>query len=133
MMSSTAVPWCSVAIVSFVLSVAPCASAFETSTHRLLNEEAVARSLTFGEYLARDLHFVRGVLEPLNGRTVVNWIGDGGIAEDQLLGLETLGGLTRSARHFHTPLLSWDQSGLNLPPLPRFESSVRWAQSDQGI
>ena len=43
------------------------------------------------------------------------------------------GGLTRSARHFHTPRLPWDRSGLDIPLLPRFESSVRWAQlPDQG-
>lgn len=119
--------------IMLVLWTGAATSAFETSTHREINEQAVGASARFREYLANELHFTRGAREPLNGRTVVNWIGDGGVAEDQLLGLETLGGLTRSARHFHTPLLSWDQSGLNLPPLPRFESSVRWAQSDQGI
>jgi hypothetical protein len=65
---------------------------------------------------------------------VVDWIGLGGVAEDQFDGSELLGGLTRSARHFHTPRLPWDRSGFDIPLLPRFESSVRWAQlPDQGI
>lgn len=56
------------------------------------------------------------------------------MAEDQFDGNEFFGGLTRSARHFHTPRLAWDRSGLNLPLIPRFESSVRWAQlADQGL
>src|SRR4030095_5942844 len=80
------------------------------------------------------LGLVRSLQEPLNGRQVVDWIGLGGVAEDQLNGSEFFGGLTRSARHFHTPRLPWDRSGLDIPLLPRFESSVRWAQlSDQGF
>jgi hypothetical protein len=64
----------------------------------------------------------------------VDWIGLGGIAEDQYDGNTTIGGLTRSARHFHTPRLPWDRSGLAIGPLPRFESSLRWAQLlDQGF
>ena len=64
------------------------------------------------------------------------WIGsgDGGVAEDQFDGNSSVGGLTRSPRHFHTPRLPWDRSGLDIPLLPRFESSVRWAQlPDQGF
>src|SRR5262249_33336524 len=54
--------------------------------------------------------------------------------EDEFRNVELLGGLMRSPQHFHTPLLPWDRSGLDLPLLPRFESSIRWAQSpDQGF
>ncbi len=54
--------------------------------------------------------------------------------EDQYDGNTSFGGLTRSPRHFHTPRLPSDRSGLDIELLPRFESSVRWAQlPDQGF
>lgn len=109
------------------------ASAFLTPTHAHINELAASSSPMIGAFLRDQLGLVGGLAEPLEGRSVATWIGQGGIAEDEFMGSETLGGLTRSARHFHTPLLGWDQAGLSMPPLPRFESSVRWAQSDQGL
>ncbi len=110
----------------------PCLG-FETPTHRIINRSAVESSVTFHQLLRDGMGLIRGVDQALRGLTILDWIGEGGVAEDQLFGIEMLGGLTRSTRHFHTPLLGWEQSGLSLPPLPRFESSVRWAQSDQGI
>jgi hypothetical protein len=89
--------------------------------------------------LRSQLLFPTGVNEGLNGQTVLDWLGTGGVAEDQfmseILGQrlgELVGGATRSPRHFHTPLKTWDLSGLNLGGF-QYQSSVRWAQlADQG-
>ena len=91
-------------------------------------------SSVLGPFLRGQLNLLKGPDEVLQGRAVVKWIGFGGIAEDQFDGNSFFGGLTRSPRHFHAPLLPWDRSGLDIPSLPRFESSVRWAQlPDQGV
>src|SRR5215510_6878097 len=110
------------------------ARAFQTATHRLVNERAAIASPLLTDVLQTQVHFLLGVFEPLLGLSVINWIGLGGVAEDEFRNVELLGGLMRSPQHFHTPLLPWDRSGLDLPLLPRFESSIRWAQShDQGF
>lgn len=109
-------------------------SAFETSTHEILNEVAANSSSVFGPFLRGQLNLLKGPDEVLLGKAVVKWIGLGGVAEDQLDGSEFFGAFTRSARHFHAPRLPWDRSGLDIALLPRFESSVRWAQlPDQGL
>lgn len=113
---------------------APQGLAFETGTHDAINRSAAAGSPVVDSSLRNNLGLIRGLQEPLVGRLVVDWIGLGGVAEDQLDGSEFFGALTRSARHFHAPRLPWDRSGLDIALLPRFESSVRWAQlPDQGL
>ena len=61
-------------------------------------------------------------------QAIIDWIGRGGEAEDQLLFRnwlgELLGGLTRSRRHFHHPLRPWGQAGLKGVD----DSSIYWAQ-----
>ncbi len=112
--------------------------AFKAKTHRDLNLRAAeASTLQTDDYLGQQLGFSAGLSERFNGKQVRQWIGDGGAAEDQFLGSEFfVGALNRSRHHFHNPLLSWDQAGLDgrclfLTPV-RGEASVRWAQSPEG-
>lgn len=132
-------------LIAIILQQLPSA-AFETSTHRLINQRA-AESLilsdsgpTFDEFLKYTLQFPDGYVTILNGQTIRDWLGTGGVAEDQFMSDtlgqklgELAGGVVRSPRHFHTPLKTWDQSGLKLGGF-QFESSPRWAQlADQGF
>ena len=132
--------------VTVILFQPLCTTAFETSTHRLINRQAASALVlsdsgqTFDDFLRYQLLLPGGLDESLNGQTVLGWLGTGGVAEDQympeVLGqklAEYAGGVTRSPRHFHTPLKDWEHSGLNLGGF-QFESSVRWAQlPDQGF
>ncbi len=134
--------WCITTMLLRPLS----APAFETWTHGLINERAASQlvmsgtGLTFDDFLRFSLLFPDGLDTALNGQTISRWLNTGGVAEDQylpeILGqklAEIAGGVTRSPRHFHTPLKTWDQSGLNLGGI-QFESSPRWAQlPDQGF
>ena len=120
--------------------------AFETSTHDQINQQAALGLVmtdsgqTFDDFLRIQLLFSQGLDTPVNGHIIRDWFGIGGVAEDQYLPetlgqklAEIAGGATRSPRHFHTPLRTWDQSGLNLGGV-QFESSPRWAQlADQGF
>ena len=120
--------------LAIVLATVAHASAFGVTTHRTINEVAAFESAGFDNFLMSHAGLTRGLVELLNGSQVVQWIGLGGVLEDQFQGSETLGGILRSSRHFHNPLLPWDRSGLDIPLFPRFESSIRWAQRiDQGI
>src|SRR5262245_16559273 len=112
-------------LLTIVVGLAPGETrAFEIVTHRLVNSRAALTSTRLNEVLETQSHFLFGVREPLVGLSVVDWIGLGGTAEDEFKDVGLLGGLARSPRHFHAPLLPWDRSGLDLPLLPRFESSV---------
>jgi len=86
------------------------ATALNTDTHEIINEQAVRQSTT-------------GVLDPdevVAGRAAFEWLREGGIREDDRI---------RFLRHFHDPLQPWDGAGL----LGLFESSIRWMQrTDQG-
>ncbi len=114
--------------------------AFKTRTHEQLNlRSAAVSSLGKDNYLREQLGFSLELDErfgkldsPLDRRRVRDWIGRGGIAEDEFLESERLGALNRSRHHFHNPLLGWDRAGLNgrcfLLPVSG-QASVRWAQS----
>jgi hypothetical protein len=119
-----------------VLLLATDGLAFKTPTHRLINQEAAQRLVLSDplffpadfDTFVRFLEFPDGLNTPVNGQPIIEWFRIGGVAEDQYLGSEILGGLFRSTRHFHTPLKIWDQSGLKVLGT-QFESSVRWAQN----
>jgi len=114
------------------------ASAFSIDTHRLLNRR-VADVSAVDSYLREELGLSRGLTENFNGKRARQWIEEGGAAEDQAFGFEPLGAAFRSRQHFHNPLLSWDQAGLNATSFcPPFflsgKASVRWAQDpNQGL
>ena len=99
-------------------------SAFETPTHRRINEAAAGGSPVLDQFLRNELNLLSGIGEPLRGQAVIDWIGLGGVAEDQFFGSGKLGGVFRSPKHFHTPLRSWELAGLQ----GTNEASVRWAQ-----
>lgn len=119
--------------------------ALETSTHELINRQAVVewkdesgRNI-FDQRLAQTLGLRQGSATDLAalGRppvTVREWIEMGGTLED--LGDATDRAETgRFWRHFHDPLRAWNESGLTFhlplistaPPGPH-ESSARWLQ-----
>lgn len=90
-------------------------------------------------YLKQQLSLADGLAESVNGKRVLDWFVEGGATEDKALASENLGAAFRSRHHFHNPLLSWDQAGLNATSIcPPFflsgKASVRWAQDpSQGL
>jgi hypothetical protein len=107
------------------------ARGFETPTHDTINRLAITKTPAgirpVVDFFLRDqMGFLEGIRTPLiDRRTPVDWVGAGGVAEDQVDGSETLGGLLRSTNHFHTPPRSWDVAGLK----GTSQASVRWAQN----
>jgi hypothetical protein len=62
--------------------------------------------------------------------SILRWVEEGGLREDDGAWYDYLFGRARSYRHFHDPLRPWAEGGLS-PTLPfsrRWESAVRWAQ-----
>lgn len=109
---------------------------FATDSHKIINRRAAAGSQAFNPQslnalgtlgfagLATEIKNSKGV-----NKSIIEWIAEGGAAEDRLLfsGLvgELAGGLTRSLNHFHQPVRNaWDQAGY----LRANPSSARWAQ-----
>lgn len=127
--------WSVLGILS--LTLVSDAWSFGIDTHRLLNARAAAVS-TVDSYLKQQLGLADGLTESVNGKRVLDWLVEGGAAEDQFLGVEPLGAAFRSRHHFHNPLQAWDNAGLAgrclaLIPLSG-KASVRWAQDpDQGL
>lgn len=115
------------------------ALAFSIETHRLLNDSATQKSST-DRYLKEQLGLAEGLATQFGDLRASEWIKFGGAAEDQAFGIESLGAAFRSRQHFHNPLLTWDQAGLNAPSLCTLglplvgQASVRWAQNpNQGL
>lgn len=104
------------------------ATALNELTHGIINEQA-ARQSQLDRVLKEHLGFRRGIEEAFNGQEALQWLRNGGIAEDSPL--------CRSARHFHDPLRPWANAGLStVNPaivLPcgsfSFPSSLVWTQS----
>ena len=92
--------------------------ALNTDTHRLINQRAAETSRAFDQYLRSKAGFAEGRETKLHGRTIRQWLEEGGVREDDSL---------RFLRHFHDPLKPWDAAGLDLV-IDRHDSSVRWMQ-----
>jgi hypothetical protein len=112
---------------------------FQTDTHRAMNEEAARKAAPGGfqldSFLKQDLgsDFTAGIATPFNDLSVTWWLAEGGKREDDWTPVPG-GPIGRFNRHFHDPLRSWDDAGLQLFPLaPRFDSSVVWMQWDDGV
>jgi hypothetical protein len=124
---------CKFCIIVIVLISPVFVYAFDTKSHKNINELAAQVRPSLDNYLKNTLGLLLGMDTVLYnnwnmGMRVLDWITEGGAAEDQLwfrnfLG-ETLGGLFRSIRHFHQPLRSWDQAGFK----KSVSSSIYWAQ-----
>lgn len=98
----------------------------EKPTHLAINEEIATRNIngfSLDTYLINQIGFSKGIKEEFlkdsDKKTVLQWLGYGGIKEDEPL--------WRSFRHFHNPLETWDRAGLKGSTLGR--SSIIWAQS----
>ena len=107
------------ALVVGLLFVAHHAHALNITTHDLVNQTATDDP-RLSAYFATHVGFLRGLNQPVNGKQAIQWIGEGGIREDDWLG---------SLNHFHDPLLPFDSSGLRRSGL-QFPSSVTWMQRD---
>lgn len=99
--------------LSIMLGVHP-AIALNEPTHDIINQQATRQS-ALDQFLREQLAFSQGIERSLQGRQVVNWLGEGGIREDDGF---------RFLSHFHDPLLSWGSAGLFGNP-----SSIRWMQN----
>ncbi|MBU0728527.1 MAG: hypothetical protein KKE17_10975 [Proteobacteria bacterium] len=100
----------------------------DTKVHPAINTNATEQSILITEDLLNKLGFERGLDTEIQGpdnerKKIINWIEKGGTDEDNpLISL-------RFAHHFHDPLKSWDEAGLDIPLLPTTESSISWAQT----
>jgi hypothetical protein len=116
----------------------PESSALEVATHEKLNAYIAQNQLdgfSLGNYLHDQLGFVSYEKETFNKLMVWQWLSDGGHYEDKPGGL-TLP-YTRSANHFHNPLLKLDKAGFSgiwdIPVLFPGMSSILWSQMPKGI
>ena len=112
-------PFLVVAATACFLLMASSAHALNQSTHEIINRSA-SNQFSFNGYLQNHVGFLRGLAESIRLQTVIDWIGEGGIREDDWLG---------SLNHFHDPLREFDSSGLRRDLL-QFPSSVTWMQRD---
>ncbi len=142
--------WAGLIGIACVLSASTSLDALNIPTHRLISLAATGHgtfdnySDTFDRYLREALGLADGRDTPLpvgnRPLTAEAWLAEGGEREDDGSWFSTAG---RFYRHFHNPLLPWDQAGLRtryplflLPHL--YTSSVHWmqmagqAQSDGG-
>lgn len=90
--------------------------AFSIETHRLLNDSATQKS-SADTYLKVQLGLPKGLETLFDDQSASEWIIFGGASEDQAFRVEPLGAAFRSRQHFHNPLVTWDQAGLNAPSL----------------
>lgn len=103
-------------VLGLLLSVK--VSGLGVQTHRLVNRQAAETSDSFKSYLRTGLGFPDSIETVVHGKTVRDWLEEGGHREDDLL---------RFLRHFHDPLNAWENAGLNLV-VDRHDASVRWMQ-----
>jgi hypothetical protein len=102
--------------------------ALNTPTHQLINEQA-AQISQVDRVLKEQLGLPDGIASRFKENRALQWIGLGGRLEDATTWARFITVRSRFYNHFLDPLQPrWDQAGLQLPLLPRFESSVRWAQ-----
>lgn len=98
------------------------AYSFDVLTHAELTRWAVVKSNLDG-FLRSQLNRTEGIHEglatPAEKRSVVEWIGEGSVREDDIL---------RFFNHFHNPLHSWRHAGLRIFGLQVGKSSVIWGQ-----
>jgi hypothetical protein len=113
----------SIVLLICVLTIGPVrptgpAHALNVQTHALVNQVA-AQNIAMDAFLKSEIGLLRGIEESVRRRTVVQWLGEGGIREDDNI---------RFLSHFHDPLhgAPWTTAGLG----GLFESSIRWMQRD---
>jgi hypothetical protein len=87
-------------------------------THRIVNDQAT-NTPALDLYLQQNLGFSRGLDEKFQGQSVLAWVGEGGIREDEGV---------RFFNHFHDPLRPWGSAGLS-SLFGSNPSSIRWMQN----
>src|SRR3990172_1317758 len=108
-----------------ILLRGPGAHPFEVDTHIAISAQAV-RSSGVDSFLKAQLNVLRGVEDAVSNKSIIGWITEGSDREDTF---------PRFCNHFHNPLETWDQAGLELPiAIPFFcgatnHSSILWGQS----
>ena len=85
-------------------------------THPLINNKAAGLS-KIGDYLLNQLGLSEGTQKIINGKTLIEWLQDGGKDEDSPP--------IRGAFHFHDPTESWVSAGFYNAAF----SSLDWAQN----
>ncbi len=99
-------------LVVFYLLSSSISFALEKPTHAEINKFIATNSMngfSLDIYLRNQLGFVNGIKKEFKStetKKVWEWIRDGGQCEDEPA-------YTRSRNHFHDPLKTWDQAGLN--------------------
>jgi hypothetical protein len=101
--------------LSIILLVNP-THALNEPTHDIINQQATRQS-NLDRFLRDQLAFEQGIEQSLNGRLVIDWLGEGGVREDDE---------ARFLNHFHNPLRPWGSAGL----FGTNPSSIRWMQDD---
>jgi len=106
-------------IITGLLSFCFVAYGFEKPTHMAVNINIATKSIngfSLDSYLTNQLGLSKGVKEEFNGKQIMNWIGEGGKAEDEPEGLfKYLSNNARNNNHFHNPLAdTWDKAGLDI-------------------
>lgn len=117
-----------VSIIIFIFSLN--SYALEKKSHTAINEyiaENTINSFSFDQYLRDQLGFKEGIdtiikqfeAQKIDNKppTIFNWLGYGGKKEDIPV--------SRSFRHYHNPLETWDKAGYK----GMWESSIIWAQT----
>ena len=89
------------------------AFALNQPTHEIVNRIAAQQSRP-GYHPRNSLDLPDGLVQRFRGRAAIDWIGEGGIREDDGI---------RFFRHFHDPLKPWAQAGLGPA-----SSSILWMQ-----
>ncbi len=129
-------------IILFITTMIWASQSFplEKITHQAINKNIANRTIngfSLNNYLINDLGFKEGIKEKLRigseEKEIFRWIGDGGQKEDEPDGLiRTVLNRGRSNNHFHNPLETWDQAGLDayIGPLHYSgQSSILWSQN----
>jgi Tol biopolymer transport system component len=98
-------------IILLIISTAAHIHAYESeTTHKKINEYSGLQS-TLDDMSKEELMFINGINESFKGIKIIEWIKYGGAMEDATWGLWS-GTNYRYTRHFHDPLLSWNEAGL---------------------
>jgi hypothetical protein len=122
-----------ICIVMGLLLLCFFAYGFEKPTHMEINRDTATRSFnefSLDSYLISQLGLSKGVTEEFNRKQIIEWLGEGGKAEDEPEDISRqITGRARNKNHFHNPLAqTWETAGLQ-SGLYTGESSVRWAQN----
>lgn len=116
--------------------------ALNTPTHKLINTYVAKTPLngfSLGSYLIGQLGFQGGITSFFNNKTVQDWLGAGGVYEDEPplfpLSQYAFPYIGRSKNHFHNPLNKQGYTGAwrslwGVFGLENGQSSIQWSQND---